>query len=178
MAAGELLFILRPLLYVLALRAASARARRRRRSLILDERPPPPASALLPPLPRAWWPWCLSLAVDLASAAALRAGAASAAAAATAAATTPGLSPASPVALAYRAHAFTWHAAEARELGRRKAILGLYFLRSPAWEVVSERLLSAAEAGASRVPLLGGLAAKAGEVVRGVQGYYTYTSGS
>ena len=157
MALGEILFIARPLIYVLALRRFSRNGNR-----------------------DSWKPWLLSLAVDLMSSYLLRRGssrcrvAAGEASARLAAAGAP----AAARAAAASAEALDWSRDEAAELRRRRALLALYLLRKPAFDAGVGPLLDGGERVLCRVPLVNLLVSRGADIVRGVTGYYTYTSGS
>lgn len=160
MALGEILFIARPLLYVMALRRFSPKG---------DES----GGA-------SWGPWLLSLSADALSAALLRRGAACcrlAAREASARLAAAG-APAAARAAAASAEALAWSRDERAELARRRALLALYLLRKPAFGAGVAPLLDGGERVLGRVPLLGLLVSRGAEIVRGVTSYYTYTSGS
>lgn len=174
MALGEVLFVLRPLIYVLALRRYSSPTRS---NLVANSSSLSSSSASLA---NSWKPWLLSLAVDLLSSHLLRRGADASRAAADDAATRLAAAgaPAAARAAAASAEALGWSGEELAELRRRRALLALYLLRSPAFDAGVSPIVDGAESVLSKVPLLGLLATRAADIVRGVTGYYTYTSGS
>ena len=67
---------------------------------------------------------------------------------------------------------------ERAELARRRALLALYLLRRPAYDAGVGPMLDGGERALGRVPLLGLLVSRGADIVRGVTGYYAYTSGS
>ncbi|KAK9820963.1 hypothetical protein WJX81_000511 [Elliptochloris bilobata] len=150
LAAGELWYTLRPLLYVLSLRRWGRSS---------------------------WRPWALSLAVDLAAAQLLAWGARVQRAAAAEAAAEPALAFGS-ISLLYSLQAHRWTPLEQRELARRKVQLLLYALRSPFFNRYTRPAVEGAQARLRLVPLLGSLVGKAAEILFGVTQYYTYTSAS
>ncbi|KAK9812655.1 hypothetical protein WJX72_001406 [[Myrmecia] bisecta] len=147
---GELLHILRPLLYVMALRRSGRTS---------------------------WKPWLLSLGLDLASSKLITAGASIAQQAAEEAVNDPSLQFGS-IAVLYNLQAFRWTPAEQRERLRRRLLLMYYLLRSPFFERYTRRGVSTVQRIAHPIPLLGTLASKAVEILFGIQQYYTYTGAS
>lgn len=166
MALGEVLFISRPLIYVLALRRYSTK--KSSSGGVLSNSSP------------SWKPWLISLAVDALSAALLRAGSARCRAAAgeASARLAAAGAPAAARAAAASAEALDWSRDERAELARRRALLALYLVREPAFASGVGPVLDGGERVLGRVPLLGLLASRGADIVRGVTGYYTYTSGS
>lgn len=156
MALGEILFITRPLIYVLALRRFSKHGN------------------------SSWKPWLISLTVDALSAALLRKGnhRCRAAAGEASGRLLAAGAPAAARAASASAEALDWSREETAELARRRALLSLYLLRKPAFDTGVGPLLDGSERVFSRVPLLGLLVSRGADIVRGVTGYYTYTSGS
>lgn len=73
---------------------------------------------------------------------------------------------------------FEWDPVEDGELKRRKMLMLLYLLRSPFFDVFTRRVVKGARRVVSPIPLVGCVAAKAVELLLGVQQYYSYTSGS
>lgn len=150
--AGEILHILRPLVYVIALRKWGRRS---------------------------WKSWLCSLAVELASARLTAVGVSASRKAATKAAKDSAVALTS-LAPLYAMQGISWRRDESDELTRRKLLLVYYVLRDPffgrftgpAVERWHQRL------GRLPLPLVGWVADKAAELLVGVQKYYTYTSGS
>jgi hypothetical protein len=148
--AGELVHILRPLLYVAALRHW------RRRS---------------------WKPWALALAFELAGARLTAAGAAASRAAAAEAAHHAAVAGTS-LAPLFAMQALRWRRDEAQELTRRKLQLLYYLARDPLFGRLIAPAVARWQRRLARVPLLGWAAERAGEVALGAQSYFTYTSAS
>ncbi|KAK9812042.1 hypothetical protein WJX73_000692 [Symbiochloris irregularis] len=150
LALGELLHILRPLIYTLALRKFGRRS---------------------------WRPWFISLGVEAASAALIDAGAGIQRRACRAAADDPTLHHGS-LALLYSMQALRWSPSEVRELIRRRLLFLYYFLRSPFFDLYTRPPVEKAHGILQHVPLVGSLSSKALEILLGIQALYTYTSAS
>lgn len=149
--AGELAHMCRPLAYVMALRIYGRRS---------------------------WKPWLLSLAVDVASGHLSNLGAKVAQKEIKSEATMPGLSTSGSMLLLYSLQAFKWTPVEQRELTRRKLLIMYYLIRSPFFDQYTKGVVDTALSVLRPVPLFGTLAEKAGEILYGIQQYYTYTSAS
>jgi hypothetical protein len=150
LVAGELLHVLRPLLYVAALRRGGRRS---------------------------WGPWALSLALELASARLTAAGAAASRRAAAAAAARPAVAGTS-LAPLYALQGVRWRREEADELTRRKLLLLFCLARDPFFGRFTGPALARWRRRLGRLPLVGWAAEKAAEVAVGAQKYYTYTAAS
>ena len=174
MALGEILFVARPLTYVLALRRSSSR------SSLNSSSSSKWTPWLISSSSSKWTPWLISLSVDALSAYLLRRGASRCRVAAGEASRRLAAAgaPAAARAAAASAEALDWSRDEAAELARRRALLALYLLRKPAFDAGVGPVLDGGERVLSRVPLLGLLVSRGADIVRGVTGYYTYTSGS
>ncbi|KAL3158298.1 hypothetical protein ABBQ38_010542 [Trebouxia sp. C0009 RCD-2024] len=149
--AGELAYICRPLAYVIALRMYGRQS---------------------------WKPWLLSLFVDVASSHLSSSGAKVAQRHIDADGVKPGLSTSGSMLLLYSLDAFRWTPVEQRELTRRKLLIMYYLIRSPCFDQYTKGLVDASLSIMRPVPLFGALANKAGEILYGIQQYYTYTSAS
>ena len=147
---GELFHILRPVLYVAALRRWGRRS---------------------------WKPWALSLALELGSARLTAAGAAASHRAAADAARSPAVAGTALAAL-YGMQGIQWRREELDEITRRKLQLLFALLRDPFFARVTGPAVERWEKRLDRVPLIGRLSNKAVELLLGVQKYYSYTSGS
>jgi peroxin-16 len=147
---GELLHLLRPVIYTLALRRWGRRS---------------------------WKPWLISLAVETASWRLSTGGAAASQDAARHAASHPAVRDSS-LSLLYRLHAVQWRREELDELTRRKLLLLYYLIRDPFFHSVTLPRLKSFVAAAGRVPLFGRVAEKVLEILVGAQRYYTYTAAS
>lgn len=148
--AGELVHVLRPLLYVAALRRWGRRS---------------------------WTPWVVSLVVELASARLTAAGASYSRQAATAAAQDPTVVGTGLAAL-YGMQGVRWRREEADELTRRKLLLLFSLLRDPFFGRFTGVAVERWRGLLGTVPLVGGLVDKAAELLLGMQTYYTYTAAS
>jgi hypothetical protein len=147
---GELLHILRPVLYVAALRRWGRRS---------------------------WKPWTLSLAIELGSNRLTAAGAAASHRAAADAARSPAVAGTALAAL-YGMQGIQWRREEMDEMTRRKLQLMLGLLRDPFFSRVTGPAVERWEKRLERVPLIGRISNKVVELLMGIQKYYTYTSGS
>lgn len=147
---GELLHILRPVLYVAALRRWGRRS---------------------------WKPWSLSLALELGSNRLTAAGAAASHKAAIEAARSPAVAGTSLAAL-YGMQGIQWRREELDEITRRKLQLLLGLLRDPFFSRVTGPAVERWEKRLDRVPVIGSISNKIVELLLGIQKYYTYTSGS
>ncbi|KAL4421321.1 hypothetical protein ABPG75_010612 [Micractinium tetrahymenae] len=144
--AAELLYILRPLAYALALRRWGRSS---------------------------WRPWLLSLGMDLAS---MQLGAAGARLAQGSPWFGKGQpADLGPSLLLLRCLQQTrWAAEEERELAARRFRLLVYLLRDPLFSRYTQAALQRWVGASSRVPLLGWLSGRAAEILLGVQRYYSY----
>ncbi|KAK9820920.1 hypothetical protein WJX74_007731 [Apatococcus lobatus] len=147
---GELLALLRPLLYVMALRRTGRRS---------------------------WKPWFLGLGIELGSLQLLSLAARICRAADQQVVADPAMQP-SPLPLLYSLQAFRWTALEKQELQRRKALLLWYLIRSPFFEVATRPAVGYALTWLRPVPLVSSIAEKACEILYGIQQYFTYTNAS
>ncbi|XAR54103.1 hypothetical protein NMG60_11029111 [Bertholletia excelsa] len=125
----EVMFITRPLIYVLLIRKYGVRS---------------------------WFPWCVSLAIDLAGTGMLSC------------ITTSGHG--------QKDHQFS--DSEKDELRRRKMLWALYLMRDPFFSEYTRQRLESTEKLLEPVPIIGTLTAKIIELIVGAQTRYTYTSGS
>ncbi|CAD7697186.1 unnamed protein product [Ostreobium quekettii] len=148
---GELLQIVRPLLYVMALRRNGCHS---------------------------WAPWLLSLGLELTSHHLVARGGDLMRESGLSPHDGPGSLQESTFLYMLRLANFEWGPAEARELRRRKMLLLLYLLRSPFFDLVTGRVVRGTGRVFGRLPLVGCLAGKAVELLLGAQQYYSYTSGS
>jgi peroxin-16 len=143
---GELLHILRPVVYALALRRWGRVS---------------------------WKPWVLSLAVDLTS---IQLGSTadrvSRSASWLGGATAGSLGPS--LQLLRCLQQTRWAAEEERELAARRLRLLVYLLRDPLFARYTQAALERWVGGTARIPLLGWLSGRAAEILIGVQRYYTY----
>ncbi|XP_060173814.1 peroxisome biogenesis protein 16-like isoform X1 [Lycium barbarum] len=128
---GEILFIIRPLVYVLLMRKYGTRS---------------------------WFPWCMSLAVDLIGNSIL-----SFTLMSQHSGKTQQLQPSD---------------SEKDELKRRRMLWALYLMWDPFFTKYTRQRLKSTQRLAQPVPILGFVAEKLVEIVIGVQSRYTYTSGS
>ncbi|CAN4100752.1 unnamed protein product [Withania somnifera] len=128
---GEILFIIRPLVYVLLMRKYGTRT---------------------------WFPWCMSLAVDLISNSILS------------------------VTLmsqhSRKNQQLQFSDSEKDELKRRRMLWALYLMRDPLFTKYTRQKLGSTQRLVQPVPILGFVAEKLIEILIGVQTRYTYTSGS
>jgi Peroxisomal membrane protein (Pex16) len=147
---GELIHILRPLLYVAALRRWGRRS---------------------------WKPWTLSLALEVGSNRLTAAGAAASHRAAAEAARSSAVSGTALAAL-YGMQGIQWRREELDEITRRKLQLLLGLLRDPFFSTITGPAVERWEKRLQRVPVVGRLSSKVVELLLGIQKYYTYTSGS
>jgi hypothetical protein len=147
---GELLHILRPVLYVAALRRWGRRS---------------------------WKPWTLSVALEVGSARLTAAGAAASHKAAADAARSPAVAGTALAAL-YGMQGIQWRREELDEITRRKLQLMLGLLRDPFFSRVTGPAVDRWEKRLDRLPVIGRISNKIVELLLGIQKYYTYTSGS
>ena len=165
---GELLFLLRPLLFAVLERAV---VRRRRRRLGSGS-----GSAL--PAPNQYGSWALlglSFACDAVAAKSSEAGAYGRQMELLGEGLRVGEAAGAREELLRRGRR---DAERAEELRRRKALWVLYLLRSPLFKLLTEPTAKAAAGAAGRVPLLGGAARYALQLLLHVQRHHFYTSGS
>ncbi|PHT30094.1 hypothetical protein CQW23_30295 [Capsicum baccatum] len=128
---GEVLFIIRPLVYVLLMRKYGTRS---------------------------WFPWCVSLAVDLI-----------------------GNSIVSVALMCQHSgknQQLQYCDSEKDELKRRRMLWALYLMRDPLFTKYTRRKLESTQRLVQTVPILGFVAEKLIEILIGVQTRFTYTSGS
>jgi peroxin-16 len=151
MFAGEVCFIMRPVVYVGLLRVFGIRS---------------------------WKPWLVSLAVELASAELTRSAWARSNDAALQAARDLASSTGSSIASLYARQGIKLSSRELDELTRRKVLLLLYLVRDPLFGRRTQPALRAVLRATSRVPLLSWLVSLPVGLLEGVQRYYTYTSGA
>jgi hypothetical protein len=147
---GELLHILRPVIYTLALKKWGRTS---------------------------WKPYLLSLFIDLSSWQATAGGAAQSAHAARHAATHPSVKGTS-LELLFSLQAMQWRREDLDELTRRKLLLGYYLLRDPMFGRWTVRGLRRWERVVERVPLVGWMTGKGVEILVGAQQLYSYTCAS
>jgi hypothetical protein len=147
---GELLHILRPVVYTLALKKWGRTS---------------------------WKPYLLSLFIDLSSWQATAGGAARSAHAARHAATHPSVKGTS-LELLFSLQAMQWRREDLDELTRRKLLLGYYLLRDPMFGRWTVRGLRRWERVVERVPLVGWMTGKGVEILVGAQQLYSYTCAS
>ncbi|PSS24337.1 Peroxisome biogenesis protein [Actinidia chinensis var. chinensis] len=128
---GEVMFITRPLIYVLLIRKYGIRS---------------------------WFPWCISLAVDLAGVGILS----------------------HVMMLRQSTEGRQLHLSELEknELRRRKLLWALYLMRDPFFDKYTRKKLQSAERLLEPVPVIGILTSKIMELITGAQTRYTYMSGS
>lgn len=148
--AGELLHLFRPLVHALALRRWGRAS---------------------------WRPWLLALGMDLASQQLSLGGARLSQRAAEAAAYSPAARNTS-LALLFSLQALRWGHTERDELARRRVQLAWVLLRDPLFGRYVQPALEAWARAASRVPLLGGLSARAVEILVGWQQYFSFSCSS
>ncbi|GBG68640.1 hypothetical protein CBR_g3181 [Chara braunii] len=160
--AAEMLFILRPLIYVLAIRRYGAKA---------------------------WRPWFLSLSVDLFSLILQNYGEAVCEGKGTKWGIGGGGGGGEQLSQedenvdgaaggAERGRQGSLSRREREELVRRRIHLLFYLIRSPFFDVVTRRPIAVTERVMKPVPLLGTLTRKAVEILMGIQAYYFYTAAS
>lgn len=147
---GELLHVLRPVLYTLALRKYGRQS---------------------------WRPWFISLGLEAASAALIDAGASVQRQACQAAADDPTLHHGS-LALLYSMQTLRWTSSEVRELIRRRLLFLYYIIRSPFFDLYTRPPVERVQGWLHRIPLISSLSNKAVEILFGIQDLYTYTSAS
>lgn len=128
---GEGLFITRPLIYVLLIRKYGVRS---------------------------WFPWFVSLAVDLIG--------------------MGSLSSVTTLRTSKNDQWFHLSSPEKDELRRRKMLWALYLMRDPFFSKYTRQRLDSTERSLEPVPIIGFLAAKVIELLVGAQTRYTYMSGS
>ena len=149
--AGEICFIMRPVVYVGMLRVFGIRS---------------------------WKPWLVSLAVELASAELTRSAWARSNDSALRAARDLASSTGSSIASLYARQGIKLSSRELDELTRRKVLLLLYLLRDPLFGRRTQPVLQAVLGTTSRVPLVGWALSLPVSLLEGIQRYYTYTSGA
>ena len=150
LAAGELLHILRPVLYVSCLRIWGSRS---------------------------WKPWIFSLVCELSSyKITTRAQIHSSKRAAEAAQRSTLVNPT--ISALYAMQGIAWNREEMDELSRRKVLLLFYLLRDPLFSKVTRPAMHTWLRTTKRVPLVSWLSEKVAEFTEGIQKYYTYTSAS
>lgn len=149
MLIGELLYLLRPIVCVLILRKRGVRS---------------------------WRPWFTSLGMDLASRTLISQGAEVMKYA--------GLKRSVHLSIQDQllnyltmVRNFQWTPVEEKEMKRRKTMFLMYLMRSPVFEIAKPGL-ETVNSAISYIPVIGGLAGKALELLYGVQRYYVYTSGT
>lgn len=147
---GELLHILRPVIYTLALKRWGRTS---------------------------WKPFFLSLFIDLSSWQATARGAAQSAHAAHRAATHPSVKGTS-LELLFSLQAMQWRREDLDELTRRKLLLVYYLMRDPMFGRWTVRGLRRWERMVERVPLVGWMTGKGVEILVGAQQLYSYTCAS
>lgn len=128
---GEVMFITRPLIYVLLIRKYGVRS---------------------------WFPWCISLAVDLAGMGIL--------------------SNVTTSSQSSKDQPFHLSDLERDELRRRKLLWAFYLMRDPFFNKYTRQKLESTERLLEPIPIVGILTAKIMELITGAQTRYTYTSGS
>lgn len=149
-AAGEVVHILRPVLYVCCLRIWGARS---------------------------WKPWIISLICELASyRITCSAQAHSSRRAMEAAEKSTLVNPT--ISALHAMQGITWNREELDELTRRKMLLLFYLLRDPLFGRVTRPAMHTWLRTTKRVPLVSWLSEKVAEFTEGIQKYYTYTSAS
>lgn len=145
-ATAEVLHIMRPVAYALALRRWGRRS---------------------------WKPWLVSLVVDLLS---MRLGSAGAAAVESStwfgSVQPSNLGPS--LLLLQSLQQTRWAPEEERELEARRMRMLVYLLRDPVFSRYTQAALEKWVRGTSRVPLVGWLSGRSAEILMGVQQYYTY----
>ncbi|GMH33255.1 hypothetical protein BSKO_01089 [Bryopsis sp. KO-2023] len=150
MLIGEIMNLIRPVVYVMALGKFGNRA---------------------------WRGWFISLSLDLISHSLIAKGSAlmrdSGVSAAPSLSLQDGI-----LTFLLRLRNFEWTPQEEDELARRKRLLLLYLLRSPFFDMITRRVVSTAQGAVGPIPLIGALGSKAVEILYGIQHYYCYTSGS
>ncbi|XP_016445869.1 peroxisome biogenesis protein 16-like [Nicotiana tabacum] len=128
---GEIFFIIRPLIYVLLMRKYGTRS---------------------------WFPWCISLALDLI-----------------------GNSILSVTLMSQNSgnnHRLQFSDSEKDELKRRRMLWALYLMRDPFFTKYTRQRLESTQRLVQPIPILGFVAEKLIEILIGVQTRYTYISGS
>ncbi|KAM0946769.1 putative peroxisome membrane protein, Pex16 [Dioscorea sansibarensis] len=128
---GEVLSVMRPLLYVLLIRKYGIRS---------------------------WFPWVVSLAVDLTGISFLSF------------ATNPKHTD--------KESCYQLSSSEKEEIKRRKRILALYLMRDPFFTKYTKNILEKGDRSFSQIPVAGFLIAKGVELLIGAQTRFTYTLGS
>eukprot|EP00210_Caulerpa_lentillifera_P001982 g1900.t1 len=73
---------------------------------------------------------------------------------------------------------FQWTPVEQKEMKRRRTLFLIYLLRSPLFDLLTKPGLNSAQSLASAIPVLGKVIGKALELLYGAQRYYVYTNGS
>lgn len=147
---GELSYILRPVVYTLALRQWGSRS---------------------------WKPYLLSLAVELGSMKMTRSATSLSAKNACMAAKDPSVAGTS-LEILYILQSMQLHREEMDELTRRKLKLVFYLVRDPFFSRITKVGLEKGEGVFSRIPLAGWATTKAVEIIGGAQQLYSYTAAS
>jgi peroxin-16 len=148
--AGELLHILRPVVYVLALRRWGRQS---------------------------WIPWSISLSLEIASSRLTSTGAKASQNAAKQASCDPALT-GTALSVLFAMQGIHWRRDEADELTRRKLLMLFSLLRDPFFARFTRPAIKRWQGRITKLPLLGGIFDKALEVLVGLQKYYTYTAAS
>eukprot|EP00210_Caulerpa_lentillifera_P000938 g908.t1 len=147
---GELLYLIRPVLCVFALRKFGTQS---------------------------WKPWLLSLGIDICSRLLLSKGESIMKNAGIKKCKDPSIQD---QLLNYltMVRNFQWTPVEQKEMKRRRTVFLIYLLRSPLFELLTKPGLDSAQNLASTIPVLGKVIGKAIELLHGAQRYYVYTNGS
>lgn len=148
--AGELLHILRPVVYVLALRRWGRHS---------------------------WIPWSVSLSLEMASSRLTYMGAKTSQNAARQASCEPAIA-GTALSVLYAMQGIHWRRDEVDELTRRKLLVLFSLLRDPFFARFTSPAIKRWQGRVTKLPLLGGIFDKALEVLVGLQKYYTYTAAS
>lgn len=147
---GEILHIVRPLIYVSALRKWGVRS---------------------------WKPWLISLGFELGSLKATYYGNTSSRLSAQRIAQSPCVK-SSMLSHLYAVQHMTWNPEELDELTRRKLLFLISMLRDPFFGSVTRPILEKWLYAVERIPIASWLSAKLAELLFGIQKYYSYTSAS
>lgn len=146
--AGEMLHIVRPMIYVLCLRVWGVQS---------------------------WKPWTLSFIVDIASAQAIQYAYRRSNEVRLEIARDPALG-GSTVSMLYAKQGITWSTDELDEITKRKLLLVLYLVRDPVFGKVTMPIMQRWIKSVKRVPLVSWFSERFCDFIEGIQKYYTYTS--
>lgn len=149
---GEILHIIRPVMYVASLRMYGGRS---------------------------WRPWILSLLIDAASQKALEYACRRSQDVSLKFSQTPHLS-GSTISVLYANQGIVWNRDEMDEITRRKLLLLFYLIRDPLFASMTRPVIQRLVSVSRRVPLLplGWISERMADLLDGIQKYYAYTAAS